>query len=488
MDRREKNVKKVSYAGIMDLPEQILRQIFNYLDLITLYVSLQEVCHEMKIYVSRFIGTGGIFLLIGNPQSPPELLFIFTRPSGKFNVERKSIAPITCDGKRQHFGYLCGNLCPPFQPKSEYGLYYYSWNDSIIACAGEGHLMCSADQHPLYQYQFITDSWEIIFRNISFCDPRPSCQHPVNFSEGTYLSHVNSKSISQNSFPRLDISINNDTGVVNRAKFCKAKTFIENLKENDDLYNYSVVCSPPNRIYLVGGFWRHQKVDGPKRLKMHDKLIYPSEEIIINRAVLIEELISGKLNKIKKSSYLDDMPYRSKPLSFILNNNLYLAGHVPCSDCTSVDHEHGKFFLNSVSSHLDENDCKCCDRIDLSNEKYYHNVHSMPYSLKRVTLPKITRNKDESLAVISFYDPLDFQDKVWTFTEDTGFVEHCDLASEVCFECKKNYNANHSYYFHSSEFSSNCSMYNHLSSCPSSPSISHRSFCTSSKKQLLKIK
>ena len=90
----------------------------------------------------------------------------------------------------------------------------------------------------------------------------------------------------------------------------------------------------------------------------------------------------------------------------------------------------------------------------------------MPYSLKRVTLPKITRNKDESLAVISFYDPVDLRDKIWTFTEDTGFVEHFDLAPEVCSDCK-NYDASDPFFSH--------------------PSTFHSLRCSSSIKQILRI-
>ena len=135
------------------------------------------------------------------------------------------------------------------------------------------------------------------------------------------MSHVNSKSILLNIPPQLDISIDNETGVVDEAKFCKAKAFIENLKEKVYLYNYSVVCSPPNRMYFAGGLSSRQKLDTAERFELQNKMIYTSEEININRTILIEELVSEKINKIRESSFTIDMPYRSKPLIFVLNNS-----------------------------------------------------------------------------------------------------------------------------------------------------------------------
>ena len=69
--------KNLLQPVMMDLPEEILRQIFLYLDFITLFVSLRKVSHRMKMYVYRYIGKGGLFLLIRKPGFPIELYGIF---------------------------------------------------------------------------------------------------------------------------------------------------------------------------------------------------------------------------------------------------------------------------------------------------------------------------------------------------------------------------------------------------------------------------
>ena len=115
MDVGEKRKQKILQPLIMDLPEQILRQIFLHLDFITLYVSLRKVCHRMKTYVDRYIGTGGLFLFIRQSGSSVELYGIFQQPSGKSNIYKKLISPNVCNGDVKHKGLPCRAKCPPFQ-------------------------------------------------------------------------------------------------------------------------------------------------------------------------------------------------------------------------------------------------------------------------------------------------------------------------------------------------------------------------------------
>ena len=163
-----------------------------------------------------------------------------------------------------------------------------------------------------------------------------------------------------------------------------------------------------------------------------ETIIIEQKEFTINRSLLKAELVLDKIKVTSKSRHIKEIPYRSKPLCFELNNSLYIAGHVPCDNC----HSEHRILIEDHYSHVDKNDCKCCDRFDLSNDKYHRNVHFMPLSLKRVIQPKIVTDKHEAFAVISFYDPLDFQKKIWTFTEYAGFAEHSDLVSDVCNGCK----------------------------------------------------
>ena len=196
----------------------------------------------------------------------------------------------------------------------------------------------------------------------------------------------------------------------------------------DTLFDFSV-CKKSNRIHLVGGLRKHPYAHRPWRAIFDNtsKHLISDMKYTINKTVLRAKLVLDKINITAKSRYIDEMPYRSKPLCFELNNSLYIAGHVPYNE---------NILIGDHLNHFDKDDCKFCDRFDLLNEKYHRNVHFMPYSLKRVIQPKIVIDKHEAFAVISFYDPLDFQDKIWTFTEDEGFVEQPDLATYTCKGCK----------------------------------------------------
>ena len=54
--------------------------------------------------------------------------------------------------------------------------------------------------------------------------------------------------------------------------------------------------------------------------------------------------------------------------------------------------------------------------------------------------PKVATNKDESVAIIHFYDAVDCREKIWIFSEkDEQFKEHLDPNSEICHRCKDEY-------------------------------------------------
>ena len=55
MEPPEKNLKNTSIPYLIDLPEQVLRQIFHYIDFETLFVHLQETCQSMKNFVNQYI-------------------------------------------------------------------------------------------------------------------------------------------------------------------------------------------------------------------------------------------------------------------------------------------------------------------------------------------------------------------------------------------------------------------------------------------------
>ena len=414
-------------SGIMNLPEQILRQIFDHLDFITLFVTLKKVCQKMKNHVNGYIDMdmGGIFLLVEKAEPSYELLCIYRRSSKEMIVRRKTISAISCD--------------PDWERRS-----YFSWNETIVCCVYQ------RSQHVLYQYHFETDKWEAVYRNVSFCNNiSPSRlnqhSHSIILPEGKHFSawFLNVPRLSKNESrvpeipwkgnetpcleisPHLEILTQKYTGNIQEVKFCEAGVIIEMPEEIASLRNYTPVCTSPKQIYYVGGFWNADHVY--KRMKINESMYHSkTTKLLVNRTLLQSELTSGKLDISWRSTYINNMPYRRMPLCFKLKNSLYIVGHVPCTDSCILHDPCHTIQIRSMTSdqHFDVDDCKCCDRFDLLDEKYYRNVHSIPYSLKKVINPKVTKNEDESFAVITFYNTCDYQEKVWTFTDDEGFKEH----------------------------------------------------------------
>lgn len=444
MDRFKKYRKEMVSPHLVDLPEQILRQILHYLDFETLYFGVNEVCQLTKKLVNQYIEMGGVFLLIGtsSSSSPLDLVYIFRQSSKRFNVRWKRISPVSCDVAKEHPGSLCGPLCPPFYPGLDNELNYFAWCHTILACVFQ------RQRYVIYQYRFATDQWNIIYSNVSPCECKdrvlPSQHsHPVKLLEGatgplTFL-HKNIKETT----PYMEIKSRKDSGLIYEAKFCDTREVcIVRLAEMDSFFNYASVCVDPKRIYIVGGFSRSQK--GSKRNKNAkiprayiDKYQLNGKIHCFNKTIFLAELSSDRFSIIWRSKYLDDMPFRDIPLCFKLKNNMYIAGNL--SGTQSLQREDTE--ISSCNHNSNSVSCICCDRFDFSNEKYYRNVYSIPYTLSRVFRPKVIKDENESFAVIAFYDLLDCQEKIWTFTEDSGFEEDFDprarLPCKLCTKSKK---------------------------------------------------
>ena len=486
MDRHNTNDKDGVNLCIVDLPEQILREIFHHVDTVTLFVTLKKVCQKMKSHVDGYIETGRIFLMVGATESTHELLYVLRRSSKELTIHRKTFPPVTCDGYSEHPGSLCGALCTPYQYNTKRNLNYFSWNNTIVACVYP--TLPGNNQHVLYQYQFETDKWKIIYRNVSVCDSKTPtllshCHCTIlpqakYFSAWSTLTRNESRDLeipwkgtevgSYEISPHLEILYHKNTGNIYEAKFCENVVFIEKPKEINSLCSYSPICTGPKQMYYVGGVWKVEDVS--KRMKTNRSMhVSKDNKVHVNRTLLLAELTLDKLKISWRSRYIENMPYRRMPFCFKLKNNLYIAGHslfihgfswyehAPCQE------DHNRSLLDNVE-HPDAADCKCCDRFDLSDEKYYRNVHSMPYSLNTIFRPKVAKNEDESFAVISFYDISDHQEKIWTFTDDAGFKEH------TCEEC--------------SLFKKECT-----DGLPQSenPRKSHYQNCSPSKRQILNI-
>ena len=54
----------VTPIELLDLPENVIRQIFGYLSYEEIYLTLRKTCKLFSKYVDNYIQVGGVFLLV----------------------------------------------------------------------------------------------------------------------------------------------------------------------------------------------------------------------------------------------------------------------------------------------------------------------------------------------------------------------------------------------------------------------------------------
>jgi len=84
-----------NYINILDLPESIFREIFDYLDHGELFFTIKSVCRLLETYVELYIELGGEFILSPrSPETPIEVLYIFKKNSKPVSSCSKIMPPL----------------------------------------------------------------------------------------------------------------------------------------------------------------------------------------------------------------------------------------------------------------------------------------------------------------------------------------------------------------------------------------------------------
>jgi hypothetical protein len=78
--------------SIVDLPEQLFREIFKYLDTETVYFAMRNVSQEIKKQVDQYIELRGVFIVTGTFCCSTRLIHIFKRYGNELESYYK-IAP-----------------------------------------------------------------------------------------------------------------------------------------------------------------------------------------------------------------------------------------------------------------------------------------------------------------------------------------------------------------------------------------------------------
>ena len=94
MEHRRKFQKRTVITGVLDLPEQIFRDIFQYLDFDTIFITIRKVCQKLKRYVDDYKKVVGVFMLMAQkPTMPRKLMFVLQQHNGIKIAWYKQISP-----------------------------------------------------------------------------------------------------------------------------------------------------------------------------------------------------------------------------------------------------------------------------------------------------------------------------------------------------------------------------------------------------------
>lgn len=144
-----------SIPPILTIPEETMRDIFDYLSFETLYFSLRKVCKNIQTYVDHNLKVRGTTFLVGGQEgSEKEVIEIVKKPGKGFIIIRTPVSTLSCvNSNRQYHKSLDEHPCRRID-KVLYGAmlktgvcYMYKGNGLI------------------YRYDLESDKWEKILEN-----------------------------------------------------------------------------------------------------------------------------------------------------------------------------------------------------------------------------------------------------------------------------------------------------------------------------------
>ena len=66
-----------THVTINDIPELAFREILKFLDDVTIWFTLRDVCMKIRKHVDAFLEMKGIFMLTGENNFPSKIIYMF---------------------------------------------------------------------------------------------------------------------------------------------------------------------------------------------------------------------------------------------------------------------------------------------------------------------------------------------------------------------------------------------------------------------------
>ena len=94
MAAEELPYEATKYIYLLDLHEDIFREIFRHLKFSEVYFTLRNVCRKIKYYVDEYIQLGGMFMVTGSRRIKyHEMLFVFKQNNNVVSICSKPAMP-----------------------------------------------------------------------------------------------------------------------------------------------------------------------------------------------------------------------------------------------------------------------------------------------------------------------------------------------------------------------------------------------------------
>ena len=419
--------------NILELNEDILREIFSYIDYSELYFMLRQVCRHFKKHVDNFVELAAVFMFVHSPGNPSILFYTFKKYNHIVSVYYKDGPPLprpkvalpTSSILKFDVGSFGGNI----KGKVIVGVYYTEVIKQLSK-RSKVRLMFSAvalqrQQHCyLTEYRADKNKWVPIestdIKGIYGAD----C---VMYSCSTANSIVALEEVKGRLFNRSRMEMDLEEGALQNNNCVRNFHFnIENKKDFPTYGNTTI----QNLIRQIT--YRYKPISARTNLS---PLPFPLNTIKESSIVQIDEdkilfvggvnygntpnmtLWQGKLSTEKNSSTSSSSNImdgsntsfamswtslsaqisrpRLMPLCFKLKNNVFIVG----GESTNGE------------EHL------CYDRYNTEEMKLYNGSHELPFPINGKH--RVVTDAKETFAVII---TTDVASEPVIFTEDQGFV------------------------------------------------------------------
>ena len=352
-----------NHVHILDLSEQIFRQIFLYLDDRSI-VDLKKVCNKIKSYVTNYVEMERRFLVLYNGfdrRLPMESIHMIKCPTRNPTILAR-MADSSLSVSNPPSPYKKHAFATNIHQTNVIGLYY----------ANKNHRFNKFDSATFHLYSFNSkyNKWNLISPNPSE-DNLFLANNSLDFSSRIVFSHIT----------ELDVAVFHNI-YVNQKSFIQLIRF--HVHEDDDKLTYSSSYSfMPKELRSVRGFFLGQKGRGEIILfGGSSDSDMPLSDCLGFISTYMNNVWHGTLSVNGTEIIWRDTNHvlpNMKPLLFMFyfDDNIYILEGLEDSDEDSEDSPRSlveSVSLGSASAYT------TCHKYCLTDKKYYENINRLPES------------------------------------------------------------------------------------------------------------